>query len=117
MKNSGFALIFSILLITIVVLIIAFSCPILISSTFSLSASKNHLKAYYLAEAGIEYIKDKLKTNQGWQTPLLKIKTKDGYFEVIKDSKKTRGIGYVGQARVIINLDVINNNSYLQREE
>lgn len=89
------------------------------SSASSLKAQKEYLSAYYLAEAGIEYGKAQLRSNPSWCTPGIKINANNGLIEIKREPAKPYlyGIGNAGHARVIIELNVIDHNSYIQREE
>ena len=119
MKNSGFTLILSIFLITAILIILTSMGYIIYNSNLSLKYQRDALRAYYLAEAAVEYGKSQLASNPNWCTPGDVFKVKDGSFEVKKECGRSflYGIGYANRARAIIRLDVISSNTYIQREE
>jgi len=119
MKNKGWALIFNIFLISLLLLLGVSLASLIFSQTSALSFERDYLKAYYLAEAGVEYAKDKLSENPLWCTPGIRIEAGNGAFEIRREpgSSIIYGIGYLNRARAIIKLDVIDNHTYLQREE
>jgi len=119
MRNRGFSLIVVIFLISAVILLLASASYMVFSSSSSLKAQKDYLAAYYLAEAGVEYGKAQLRSNPAWCTPGITIKVTTGSIEIKKEPAKPYlyGIGNAGQGRVIIKLNVIDHNSYIQREE
>jgi len=112
-------LIFNIFLISLLLILGISLARLIFSQTSALSSQRDYIKAYYLAEAGLEYAKDKLLENPGWCTPGMKIEAGGGAFEVKREpgSSIIYGIGYLNRARAIIRLDVIDHHSYLQREE
>ena len=119
MKNKGFTLILSIFLITAILIILTSMVYIIYNSNLSLKYQRDALRAYYLAEAAVEYGKAQLRSNPNWYTPGTIIKIKDGSFEVKKNPSQSflYGHGYANRAHAIIRLDVILNSTYLQREE
>jgi Tfp pilus assembly protein PilE len=119
MRNRGFTLILSIFLITAILIILSSMAYIIYNSNLSLKYQRDALRAYYLAEAAIEYGKARLRSNPDWCTPGTIIKVKDGSFEVKREFGQSFlfGHGYANRAHAIIRLDVILNSTYLQREE
>jgi len=119
MKNKGFTLILSIFLIAAIMIILTSMVYLVYNSNLSLKYQRDALRAYYLAEAAVEYGKAQLRSNPAWCTPGTTVKIKDGSFEVKKDPSRQflYGHGYAKRAHAIIKLDVINNSTYLQREE
>ncbi len=119
MKNNGFSMIAVIFIISVLMLLAVSAGYMAISSASSLKSQKEYLSAYYLAEAGIEYAKAQLRSNPGWCTPGQTINANGGSVEIKKEPGKPNlyAVGNAGRARVIIDLDVIGNNSYIQREE
>ncbi len=117
--NKGFTLIMAIFLAVALLVIFTSLSHMLFSSAFSLFNQKDALRAYYLAEAAVEYGKAKLQLDPDWCSPGTKITVKDGSFEVKKKKEQSflYGVGYANRARAIIKLDVIDHHTYLQREE
>ena len=116
--RQGFTLILSIFLITAILVILTSMGYIIYNSNLSLKYQRDALRAYYLAEAAVEYGKAQLGSNPDWCTPGYVFKVKNDSFEVKKEPGQfLYGIGCANRARAIIRLDVISHNTYLQREE
>jgi len=116
MNNKGIAMIFVILMMSVLLILGLTLTRIVFSSSSGIYAHYDQVRAFYLAEAAIEYGKDKIKALPGWCTPGLKVTTPSGEFEVRREpnAPKITGYGTSRRARAIINYDL---NTRIQREE
>lgn len=116
MGNKGLTLIYNIFLIILIMLISVAIARMIFSASSVVSSSYGHLRAYYLAEGGIEYAKDKLRENPSWSTPLTKVECPNGYCEIMREpaSKFVTSTGFITGARAII---AYNIETRTQREE
>lgn len=116
MSNRGIAMVFVILMMSVLLILGLTLTRIVFSSSSGIYAHYDQVSAYYLAEAAIEYGKDKIKALPGWCTPGIKVTTPSGEFEVKREpgSHRLTGYGTSRRARAIINYDL---NTKVQREE
>ncbi|HTY12810.1 MAG TPA: hypothetical protein VMD02_01335 [Candidatus Omnitrophota bacterium] len=121
MENDrrGVSLIFTVFIVLILVVTSAALFAAVFGLTSSCRSQLNYLKAYYLAEAGIEYSKSHLLSDPGWSTPGETVSAGSGRFTVRRGAGKDHltSDGFSGRAHVIIRLDVIDHSPYIQREE
>jgi hypothetical protein len=116
MKNKGWALLFNILLITVLLILGATLAQMIFSGNSALFNQRDKLRAYYLAEAAIEYAKANLKGNPDFCTPGMKIGVPQGSFEIKREphSPVLYGTGYANRARSVIKYDLVTDK---QEEE
>ena len=116
MGRKGIAMIFVILMMSVLLVLGLALTRIIFSSSSGIYAHYDQVRAYYLAEAAIEYGKDKIKDRSSWCTPGIKIAVPDGEFEVKREPSSPRLTGYGSsrRARAIITYDL---NTRIQREE
>lgn len=106
MSNKGFALIFNLFLITILMILGVAVSRTIYSSASSLFASRDKLCAFYLAEAGVEYGKTRLAKDPTFFTPPLRQDLGEGYFIIEKPKDKSlTSSGYFRSAHVIMEFD------------
>ncbi len=117
MNKKGFALIFNIILIGALLLIASMVAKIVYSSSYSFYQHKNYTKAFYLAEAAVEFGKAELHKTPNYYTDIkisgdtiqwLKLgaigkPVAPGAKLVILSGKpEIYGVGHTGSAYVII---------------
>jgi hypothetical protein len=116
MGRKGIAMIFVILMMSVLLVLGLTLTRIVFSSSSGIYAHYDQIKAYYLAEAAIEFGKDKVRANPSWCSPGQLVSTPTGKFEIKREPGSTRLLaqGIAGRARAIITYDL---NTRLQREE
>lgn len=106
MQNRGFALIFNLFLITLLLILGVAVSRMIYSSASALFHSRDRMRAFYLAEAGVEYGKAKLAANPSFVTPPLRLDLGEGYFIIEKrPGRPLLSSGYFHSAHVIMEYD------------
>ena len=106
MKNRGFALIFNLFLITILLILGLAVSRMIYSSVSALFDQRDRMCAFYLAEAGVEYGKTRLLADPSFTTPPLRQNLGEGYFVIEKSQDRPLlSSGHFRSARVIIEYD------------
>ena len=116
MRNKGWTLLLNIFLITAFLILGATLAQMIYSGNSALHNQRDKLRAYYLAEAAIEYAKAELKENPDFCTPGMKIAVPQGSFVIKREphSPVLYGTGYANRACSVIKYDLV---TYKQEEE
>ncbi|MBI5699049.1 hypothetical protein HZC35_01900 [Candidatus Saganbacteria bacterium] len=105
-NNRGFALIFNLFLIMLLLVLGVAASRMVYSSASALSSSRDQMRAFYLAEAGVEYGKARLAKDAAYTTPPLRQDLGEGYFIIEKPKDKPLiSSGYFNSAHVIMEFD------------